>query len=183
MRHSAWINQNVLWGSVITALSSIRSCSIHTMMTSSNSYHTVMTSWNGRIFRVAGLLRGEFTGRRWIPYPAQWQVTRSFDVFFDLHLNKRFSKQSRGWWFETHLRSLWYHCNGEQFPRNVQDSNHENMFAICRSIQKRTQKEIFNRLWIMPMRNSVCTTHCINIVQNPFLPVYSFESYSDTVIK
>ena len=28
-------------------------------------------------------------------------VTRSFDVFFDLRLNKRLSKQSRGWWFET----------------------------------------------------------------------------------
>ena len=27
-------------------------------------------------------------------FPAQKQVTRSFDVFFDLRLNKRFSKQS-----------------------------------------------------------------------------------------
>ena len=26
-------------------------------------------------------------------------VTRSFDVFFDLRLNKRLSKQSWGWWF------------------------------------------------------------------------------------
>ena len=36
---------------------------------------------------------------RWIP--AQRPVTRSFDAFFDLRLNKRLSKQSRGWWFET----------------------------------------------------------------------------------
>ena len=28
-------------------------------------------------------------------FPAQRPVTRSFDVFFDLHLNKRLSKQSR----------------------------------------------------------------------------------------
>ena len=28
-------------------------------------------------------------------------VTRSFDVFFDLCLNKQLSKQSWGWWFET----------------------------------------------------------------------------------
>ena len=27
-------------------------------------------------------------------FPAQRPVTRSFDVFIDLHLNKRFSKQS-----------------------------------------------------------------------------------------
>ena len=40
-------------------------------------------------------------------------VTRSFDVFFDLCLNKRLSKQSRGWWFETSSSSLWRHCNAE----------------------------------------------------------------------
>ena len=28
-------------------------------------------------------------------------VTRSFDVFFDLRMNKRLSKQKWGWWFET----------------------------------------------------------------------------------
>ena len=33
-------------------------------------------------------------------FPAQRPVTRSFDVFFDLHLNKRLRKQSWGWWFE-----------------------------------------------------------------------------------
>ena len=38
-------------------------------------------------------------------------VTRSFDVFFGLHLNKRLSKQPWGWWFETPSRSLWRHCN------------------------------------------------------------------------
>ena len=34
-----------------------------------------------------------------------------FDVFFDLGLNKRLSKQSWGWWFETRSRTLWRHCN------------------------------------------------------------------------
>ena len=44
-------------------------------------------------------------------FPAQRPVTRSFDAFFDLRQNKRLSKQSRGWWFETPSRSLWCHCN------------------------------------------------------------------------
>ena len=44
-------------------------------------------------------------------FPAQRPVTRSFDVFVDLRMNKRLSKQSGGWWFETPLRSLWRHCN------------------------------------------------------------------------
>ena len=43
---------------------------------------------------------------------AQRPVVRNFDVFFDLHLNKRLSKQWRGWWFETPWRPLWRHCNG-----------------------------------------------------------------------
>ena len=33
-------------------------------------------------------------------FPAQRPVTRSFDVYFNLRLNKRLSKQSWGWWFE-----------------------------------------------------------------------------------
>ena len=40
-----------------------------------------------------------------------WPVMRSFDVFFDLNLNKRLSKQSWGWWFQTPLWSLCRHCN------------------------------------------------------------------------
>ena len=39
-------------------------------------------------------------------------MTRSFDVFFDLCRNKRLSKQSWGWWFETPSRPLWRHRNG-----------------------------------------------------------------------
>ena len=37
--------------------------------------------------------------------------TQSYDVLSDLHLNKRLSKQSSGWWFETPSRSLWRHCD------------------------------------------------------------------------
>ena len=44
-------------------------------------------------------------------FPSQKPVTRSFDGFFDLHMNKRLGKQSWGWWFETPSRSLSRHCN------------------------------------------------------------------------
>ena len=46
-------------------------------------------------------------------FPAQRPVTRSFDAFFDLHLNKRLSKQSRDWWLETPSSSLWRHRNAQ----------------------------------------------------------------------
>ena len=44
-------------------------------------------------------------------FPTQRPVTRSFDVFFDLRLNKRLCKQLGGWWFETLSRPLWRHRN------------------------------------------------------------------------
>ena len=44
-------------------------------------------------------------------YTAQRTVTRSCDVFFDLCLNKRLSKQSWGWRFETLPHPLWRQCN------------------------------------------------------------------------
>ena len=46
-------------------------------------------------------------------FPTQRPVTRSGDVFFDLHPNKRLSKQPWGWWFETLSRPLWRHRNEE----------------------------------------------------------------------
>ena len=70
----------------------------------------MMTSSNGTIFRITGPLCGEFTGSG--EFPAQRPVMRSFDVFFDLCLNKRLGKQPWGWWFETPPWSLWRQCNG-----------------------------------------------------------------------
>ena len=52
--------------------------------------------------------------RNWLfvwGFPAQRPVTQSCDVFCNLRLNKRWSKQSWGWWFETLSRPFWHHCN------------------------------------------------------------------------
>ena len=66
-----------------------------------------MTSSIGNIFRVTGLSCGEFTGE----FPTQRPVSWSFDVFIDLRLYKRMSKQWWGWWFETPSCPVWRHCN------------------------------------------------------------------------
>ena len=44
-------------------------------------------------------------------FPSQRPMTRSFDVFFDLRLNKWLSKQSGRRSVETPWLSLWRHCN------------------------------------------------------------------------
>ena len=69
----------------------------------------MMTSSNGNISALPALCAGNspVTGE----FPTQRPVTRSFDVFFDLRLNKQLIKQWWGWWFETPLRPLWRHCN------------------------------------------------------------------------
>ena len=64
------------------------------------------------------------TGKSPVPseFPTQRPVTRSFDVFFDLRLNKRLSKQSWGWWFETLSHSLWRHRDEMDSYGVTQDS-------------------------------------------------------------
>ena len=47
-------------------------------------------------------------------FPSQRPVTRSFDIFFDLHLKERLSNQSQRRWSETPSRSLWLHCNDKR---------------------------------------------------------------------
>ena len=75
--------------------------------------YTCLTSWwrhqMGIFSAILALCAGNspVTGE----FPTQRPVMLSFDVFFDLRLNKRLSKQSWGWWFETPSRSLLRHCN------------------------------------------------------------------------
>ena len=81
-----------------------------------------MTSSNGSIFRVTGHLCGEFVPGE---FRARRPMTHSFDVFFDLRLNKRLSKQPWGWWFETPSWSLWHHGNGNYVI--LYDPNYNNV--------------------------------------------------------
>ena len=62
------------------------------------TFSTLLGLWEGN-----SPVNGEFPSKR--------PVTRSFDVFFDLCLNKRLSKPSRHRSFETPSRSLWRHRN------------------------------------------------------------------------
>ena len=99
------------------------------------------TSSNGNIFRVTGLLCGEFTGHRWIPRTSASDTDLWF--FFDLRLNKRLSKQSWGWWIETPPLSLWRHCNGPISSKVISTCSSEwimrclnelKAWFICRSV-------------------------------------------------
>ena len=78
-------------------------------------YSTVYSGADQRKHQNSALL-ALWEGNSPVNSPPKGPVTRSFDVFCDLRLNKRLSKQSRGWWFETLSRSLWRHSSATSPP-------------------------------------------------------------------
>ena len=60
------------------------------------TFSTILVLWEGNPPLIGGL-------------PSQRPVTGSFDVFFDLRLNKWLNKQLKRRWFETPSRSWWRH--------------------------------------------------------------------------
>ena len=102
---------------------------------------TMMMSSNGNISALLALcarnslVTGEF--------PIQRPVRQSFDISLDMHLNKRLSKQSWGWWFETPSHSLWCHhidilhtssfqaSFGERFARIILGMGLANEMRCC----------------------------------------------------
>ena len=80
-------------------------------------WHHQMETFSALLAFMKGIHRSPVDSpHRWIPpvtggFPSQRPVTRTFDVFFDMRLNKRLNKESRRHWFETPLQSLWRHCN------------------------------------------------------------------------
>ena len=63
-------------------------------------------------------------------FPTQRPLTLSFDVFFDLLLNKRLSKQSCGWWFETPLHPWWCQSNDMFIHHLWKITNHTTQTSI-----------------------------------------------------
>ena len=62
-------------------------------------------------------------------FPPQRPMTRNFDGFFDLRLNKWLSKQSWGWWFETlshpslrHRNEMFINTYIDGFAQDCSDS-------------------------------------------------------------
>ena len=122
----------------------------------------MMTSSNGNIFCVTGPLYGEFTGHMWIPRTKP--VTRSFDVFFDLRLNKRLRKQSGSWWFETTSRPLWRHCKdhlheGQAILIQTETSM---LFSYLGLISHNEMSSIYGRLWLFWCDDAMIRRHFLH---------------------
>ena len=105
-------------------------------------------------------------------FPAQKPVTRSFDVFFDLRLNKQLSKQPWDCWFETPSRSLWRQCNG------LAPSSRQNIIWINRGIDK---WRIYASLGIIKLNSCVATVEIFGENQVNGKAVYALATLSADV--
>ena len=115
----------------------------------------MMTSSNENISALLALCAGNspVTGE----FPSQRPVTRSFDAFFDLRLNKQFSKQRWRSWFETPSRSLWRHCNDSR-PSRLPHRHLGNRLIVT-VLAKKWRK------WVTTLMNSndnICPGYWLN---------------------
>ena len=109
------------------------SCNFSYSITKIHSSVGPVTWWRHQMESFSALL-AICAGNSPVPgeFPTQRPVTRSFDVFFDLRLNKRLSKQSWGWWFGTLSRPLWRHCN----DHNINIDNNRDVTLGCTTHRK-----------------------------------------------
>ena len=63
-----------------------------------------------------------------VDYHQKGQWCRALMFFFYVHLNKRLSKQSRCWWFETSWHSSWRHYSG--LNRHAENTYFSNALII-----------------------------------------------------
>ena len=71
--------------------------------------------------------------------------------FFDLCLNKRLSKQWRGWWFQTPSCPLWRQCNVHEIYRMI----------YCKSFAAGIK---FSCLHLQCVCEYIVSRHCIQII-------------------
>ena len=95
----------------------------------SPQYHNMVPWWRHQMETFSALLVlcegiSPITGE----FPSHRPVTQSFDIFFDLHLNKRLRKQSRRRWFDA--GDLRHHRAHYSVCRLYYDTEVEQNFAI-----------------------------------------------------
>ena len=114
-------------------------------------------------------------------FPSQRLLTQSLDVFFDLCLNKRLTKQSWGWWFEIPLRSFWHHRNGILISTRrdrhlLSKTKHGNRWRMSQPSEKNTCRQIHIRCALTVLKHhagstGICVSaFCYNLTKKSMLP-------------
>ena len=82
-------------------------------------YRYIAVAWWRHQMETFSVLLDLYAGNSLVTgeFPSQRPVTRRFDVFFDMRLNKRLSKQPRRRLIDTPSSSLWRHGYGLVYRR------------------------------------------------------------------
>ena len=91
----------------------------------------------------------------------QWRGALMFSL---ICLNKRLSKQSWGWWFETPSRPLWRHCNGE--------------FACCQLCCRRSQSWHHSNFHTLSTSTLLCIFLRTRMLENVFIGNWYSKCFS-----
>ena len=99
-----------MWATYISMILDLINGMLFRAIFNENAENLPLSWWRHHMETFSALL-AICAGNSPVPgeFPAQRPVMRGFDVFFDLHPNKRLSKQLWGWWFETPSCPLWRH--------------------------------------------------------------------------
>ena len=92
-------------------------------------------------------------------HKGKWRGALMFSLI--CALNKRFSKQSWGWWFETPLRSLWRHFN-VSYVRSWQ--------IVFWCVARESTHVTCQLIEMVSLSKPAITHHCIH--RTPILPTF-----------
>ena len=139
-------------------IENLRSVCYYVNFRSHMQFSLIITWWCHRMETFSALLAicvrnspvpGEF--------PAQRPVTRNFDVFFDLLMNKQLSKQLWCLWFEMLSHPLWCHHNDkDSFLHSRHLFTKQTNYFTARSCEVLTVQDLgldcFSRskIWLAP---------------------------------
>ena len=118
-------------------------------------------SSNGNIFHITGLCQGNLLVTS--GSPSQRPVTRNFDVFFDLHLNKQLSKQSRHWRVKMPSCSLWCHCNANKHQAIIHQTADPITFKCMIILNVCLMFQLLNKNKKLSKKNGCWWTQCLSI--------------------
>ena len=137
-------------------------------------------SWWRHQMEIFSALLAICAGNSPVPgeFPTQRPVTRSFDAFFDRRLNKRLSKQSWAWWFETPSRPLWRHCNVNGAVRFPFDGVARIILSMGSANERRCYIVKSSLIGQAPTQNDIWGWHTNKFTR---LSVYRYPSKHDIV--
>ena len=108
-------------------------------------------------------------------FPAHRPVTWIFDVFLDLRLNERLSKQLRGWWFKTQMHPLWRHSIDLGPPSNRENNQQNGNMLMPEPFTKNKYLLVYSLCYVFFKSSSICNIMTVQKTVKSFVLSFALE--------